>query len=65
MFEVMPMYTDILGATLVLGTVIIITFENRITAMVCSKKGTKENMRKKSDAEFVEKGIKEEKKMKG
>jgi len=35
MFHVMPSYTDILGASLVLGTVVTITFEKQISSVSC------------------------------
>ena len=35
MFDKMPSWTDMCGAALVLGTVIIITFETQITSATC------------------------------
>ena len=39
MFDKMPSWTDMCGAALVLGTVVIITFESQITSASCSKPG--------------------------
>jgi len=37
MFHVMPMWSDLLGASLVLGTVVITSFEKQITGIKCCK----------------------------
>jgi len=37
MFHVMPMWSDLLGASLVLGTVVVTTFEKQITDIKCCK----------------------------
>jgi len=55
MFHVMPSYTDILGASLVLGTVVTITFEKQISSgscCCCCDKSADKSVHDETDATF-------------
>ena len=59
MFHVMPSYTDILGASLVLGTVVTITFEKQISSgsCCCCDKPADKSVHDETDATFKARSV--------